>query len=413
MRKLSLLYENIKIAISAIFTHRTRAIITILIIAFGIMSLVAILSSIDAIKMSFSESFSRIGGQSFSITELPQNNSENKNDRIEKTPISYVEAVNFKNHFDYPAIVSIYTTIADLFTLRSQYAETNPNIQLTAVDENYLKSSGLTLENGRDFLQQDIESSKQYVILGKELANNLFPYEIDAIQKEINIQGIRFTVIGVLEKKGSSLGSNIDRMCIIPITTAKKYFINAETRHRINVMVPDASKLDEAIDAATSQFRQIRKLSVKQKDNFQIRKSDYIVNTLMDNIKYLSGAAVVLGLITLLGSTIGLMNVLLVSVTERTQEIGIRKALGAKRTDIKTQFFIESIILGQLGGILGIILGVLSGNLVAYLLKIGTVLPWAWMILGLVICLIVSILAGLLPASRAAKLNPIESLRYE
>jgi putative ABC transport system permease protein len=133
----------------------------------------------------------------------------------------------------------------------------------------------------------------------------------------------------------------------------------------------------------------------------------------MDNIKYLSGAAVVLGLITLLGSTIGLMNVLLVSVTERTQEIGIRKALGAKKSDIKTQFFIESIILGQLGGILGIILGVLSGNLVAYLLKIGTVLPWAWMILGLVICLIVSILAGLLPASRAAKLNPIESLRYE
>lgn len=413
MRKLSLLYENIKIAISAIFTHRTRAIITILIIAFGIMALVAILSSIDAIKMSFSESFSRIGGQSFSITELPQNNSDNKNDRIERTPISYVEAVNFKNHFDYPAIVSIYTTITDLFTLRSQYAETNPNIQLTAVDENYIKSSGLTLENGRDFLQQDIESSKQYVILGKELANNLFPYEINAIQKEINIQGIRFTVIGVLEKKGSSLGSNIDRMCIIPITTAKKYFINTETRHRINVMVPSASKLDEAIDAATSQFRQIRKLSVKQKNNFQIRKSDFIVNTLMDNIKYLSGAAVVLGLITLLGSTIGLMNVLLVSVTERTQEIGIRKALGAKKGDIKTQFFIESIILGQLGGILGIILGVLSGNLVAYLLKTGTVLPWAWMILGLVICLIVSILAGLLPASRAAKLNPIESLRYE
>ncbi|MDD3629756.1 MAG: ABC transporter permease [Bacteroidales bacterium] len=413
MRKLSLLYENIKIAISAIFTHRTRAIITILIIAFGIMALVAILSSIDAIKMSFSESFSRIGGQSFSITELPQNNSDNKNDRIERTPISYVEAVNFKNHFDYPAIVSIYTTITDLFTLRSQYAETNPNIQLTAVDENYIKSSGLTLENGRDFLQQDIESSKQYVILGKELANNLFPYEINAIQKEINIQGIRFTVIGVLEKKGSSLGSNIDRMCIIPITTAKKYFINTETRHRINVMVPSASKLDEAIDAATSQFRQIRKLSVKQKNNFQIRKSDFIVNTLMDNIKYLSGAAVVLGLITLLGSTIGLMNVLLVSVTERTQEIGIRKALGAKKGDIKTQFFIESIILGQLGGILGIILGVLSGNLVAYLLKTGTVLPWAWMILGLVICLIVSVLAGLLPASRAAKLNPIESLRYE
>lgn len=413
MRKLSLLYENIKIAISAIFTHRTRAIITILIIAFGIMALVAILSSIDAIKMSFSESFSRIGGQSFSITELPQNNSDNKNDRIERTPISYVEAVNFKNHFDYPAIVSIYTTITDLFTLRSQYAETNPNIQLTAVDENYIKSSGLTLENGRDFLQQDIESSKQYVILGKELANNLFPYEINAIQKEINIQGIRFTVIGVLEKKGSSLGSNIDRMCIIPITTAKKYFINTETRHRINVMVLSASKLDEAIDAATSQFRQIRKLSVKQKNNFQIRKSDFIVNTLMDNIKYLSGAAVVLGLITLLGSTIGLMNVLLVSVTERTQEIGIRKALGAKKGDIKTQFFIESIILGQLGGILGIILGVLSGNLVAYLLKTGTVLPWAWMILGLVICLIVSVLAGLLPASRAAKLNPIESLRYE
>lgn len=413
MRKLTLFYENIKIAISAIFTHRTRAIITILIIAFGIMALVAILSSIDAIKMSFAESFSRIGGQSFSITELPQNNSENTKDRIEKTPISYVEAVNFKNHFDYPSIVSIYTSVPNIFTLRSQYAETNPNIQLTAVDENYLKSSGLTLENGRDFLQQDIESSKQYVILGKELANNLFPYEIDAIQKEINIQGVRFTVIGVLEKKGSSLGSNIDRMCLIPITTAKKYFITTQTRHRINVMVSDASKLNEAIDAATSQFRQIRKLSVKQKDNFQIRKSDFIVNTLMDNIKYLSGAAVVLGLITLLGSTIGLMNVLLVSVTERTQEIGIRKALGAKKSDIKTQFFIESIILGQLGGFLGIILGVLSGNLVAYLLKVGTVLPWAWMILGLVICLIVSILAGLLPATRAANLNPIDSLRYE
>ncbi|HHW59332.1 MAG: ABC transporter permease [Bacteroidales bacterium] len=413
MKKLTLLYENIKIAITAIFGHKTRAIITILIIAFGIMALVAILSSIDAIKMSFTESFTRMGGHSFTIYELPNQNSESKKERIERKPISYHEAITFKHKFDYPAIVSISTNLPQLFTIRSQYKETNPNIQITAVDENYLKTAGLTLENGRDFLSQDIEATKQYVILGKELSNNLFPYDIEATNKEINIHGIKFTVIGVLEEKGSTFGSNIDRTCLIPISTAKKYFIKSQTSHRINVMVYDVNKLDEAIDAAINLFRQIRQLEISQKNNFATLKSDFIVDVLMQNLKYLNLAAIILGMITLLGSTIGLMNVLLVSVTERTQEIGIRKALGAKSKDIKTQFFIESIILGQLGGLLGIILGVLIGNVVAKLLKIGLVLPWGWMILSIVLCLCVSILAGLLPAARAARLDPIESLRYE
>jgi putative ABC transport system permease protein len=412
--KAGVFLENLRISFRAISSNRVRAILTMCIIAFGIMALVGILTAIDAIKGTLTSQFTRMGANSFSITSRGMNvqigNSQIRARNYSR--ISYKEAVDFKERFNEPAFVSISFNASSGATVTYGSEETNPTISLQAVDENYLSVSGYEIEKGRSFSEQEIELNRHLVIIGAEVVTKLFPGEVDPLDKEIMVAGMRLKVVGILKAKGASALTG-DNICMMPVSTARQYFSRPNMTFNINIMPFNPSNLDVLASEAEGLFRVIRNLDAKDASDFNISKSDNILNLLLENIKYVTIAATLIGIVTLFGAAVGLMNIMLVSVTERTREIGTRKAIGAKTKTIKQQFLYESIIIGQLGGIFGIILGILMGNAVSAMLGSRFVIPWIWVFTGIIVCFIVGVASGYFPAVKAANIDPIEALRYE
>jgi putative ABC transport system permease protein len=409
-----LFFENLRIAFSSIRSNLLRTILTIFIIAFGIMALVGILTAIDSIKSSISNQFASMGANSFSIV--------NRDSRVRiggrtrpnfYRSIEYREAMEFKNQFTFPAQVSISTFASQIATVKYKSEKTNPNISVIGSDENYLLLSGYEIEKGRNFAANEIISNAHVVIIGSSLVKDIFAKGEDPLDKVISIGSGKYKVIGVLKEKGSSFGSTGDDLCVLPITNVRQYFSNPTMNFRISVMPQSSTLLSAAVNEAEGIFRVIRKLKTIEESNFSVETSDNLANLLIKNIGAVTWAATVIGIITLFGAAIGLMNIMLVSVTERTREIGIRKAIGAKSSIIRRQFLYESILIGQLGGFFGIILGILIGNLVSMLTSGIFIIPWLWIIGGVVLCFIVGLVSGLFPAIKASKLDPIISLRYE
>jgi putative ABC transport system permease protein len=297
-------------------------------------------------------------------------------------------------------------------TVKYGSEETNPNVSLLGVDDNYLAVSGYEINLGRSFSADELQLNRRLVIIGSEIAADLFPADLDPVGKQISIGGLKLEIAGVLKSKGASQTSG-DNICFIPVTTARQYFSRPNMNFNINVMPLNPSNLDLMTGEAEAVFRRVRNLDPRDESDFNITKSDNIVALLLENIKYVTLAATLIGLVTLFGAAVGLMNIMLVSVTERTREIGVRKAIGAKPRTIKNQFLFESILIGQMGGIFGIILGILIGNIVSSMLQSDFVIPWIWVFTGVVLCLLVGIVSGYAPALKAANIDPIEALRYE
>lgn len=412
--KISIFRENLRISFRAISSNRVRAILTICIIALGIMALVGILTAIDAIKSSLTNQFTMMGANSFTITSRGMNiRIGNERYRVKNySRISYREASEFKERFKEPALVSISFNVSGLSTVKYGAEETNPNVSLTGVDENYLAVSGYEIENGRNFSPDEIQLNRRLVLIGADIVRDLFPGEIDPVGKEIMVAGLRVQVAGILKSKGSGM-NNPDRVCFIPVTTARQYYSRPNLNFSLNVMPVNPMNLNILSGEAEAIFRIVRNLNPRDESDFSITKSDNIVNMLLKNIKYVTLAATLIGIVTLFGAAVGLMNIMLVSVTERTREIGIRKAVGAKPATIKYQFLFESILIGQFGGIFGIILGILIGNAVSLMLKSSFVVPWIWVMTGIFVCFIVGVVSGYAPAVKAANIDPIEALRYE
>lgn len=412
--KIGIFRENLRISFRAIKSNRLRAILTICIIAFGIMALVGILTAIDSIKTSLTNQFTMMGANSFTITSRGMNiqigNSEYRAKNFSR--ISFREAEEFKSRFTEAAWVSISVNASSLATVKYRSEETNPNVGLTGVDENNLTVSGYEIESGRNFSAEEIQQSRHYVLVGADIVKDIFPIGVDPLGKEITVAGLKLQVIGVLKSKGAS-AVNGDRVCFMPVSTARQYFSRPNQTFSITIMPMNPVNLDMMTGEAEAIFRIIRNLNPRDETDFNISKSDNIVNMLLKNLSYVTLAATIIGLVTLFGAAVGLMNIMLVSVTERTREIGVRKAIGAKTTTIKYQFLFESILIGQLGGIFGIFLGVLIGNLVSTILKSSFVIPWVWVLTGIVVCFIVGVVSGYAPAVKAANIDPIEALRYE
>lgn len=412
---LKLARENLRISVESVKSHYLRTILTVLIIALGIMALVGILTSIDAIKYYLTDNFTMMGANTFSIKNrsmrIQIGNKVNKARNYEA--ISFDEAMNFKSGFDFPAFTSIYTFATHTATLKYMSEKTNPNVAVLGTDEDYIVTSGGEIEKGRNFTNTEVYYGSHVVILGSELAKNLFKEGIDPIGKIISVGPGKYRVVGVLKEKGSSLGFSGDRNCLLPLTNARQYFPWPNQSYTINVMAKNPNLFESAIGEATGLFRIIRDTQLGQEDDFEISKSDRLVSMLLENLKYIRYAAIFIGIITLLGAAIGLMNIMLVSVTERTREIGIRKVSGATRKAIKNQFLAEALVIAQLGGLLGVFLGIVIGNILSWIIGSSFIIPWLWILLGLVLCFVVAIASGYIPATKAARLDPVDSLRYE
>jgi len=413
--KNTLVIENIRISLDSVRTHLLRTILTILIIAFGIMALVGILTATDSIKYFLTQNFSMMGSNTFTIRNRTMNAHIGGDRPREKRyePITYDQALDFKSRYDFPGTASVFTYATGIATVKYETNKTNPNVRVLGTDEDYFTTSGDEIDKGRNFTPGEIYYGSSVVVIGAELVANLFKNKEDPVGKIISVGPGKYRVIGVLKSKGSSMGFSGDRSCFIPLNNVRINFPRDNMSFNINVMANRTELVDAAIGEATAQLRNIRKVPVGIDDTFEITKSDNIAKMLIDNIKYVTLAATLIGLITLLGAAIGLMNIMLVSVTERTREIGIRKAIGATKRVIRNQFLVEAIVIAQLGGFLGIFLGILVGNVISLLIGSAFLIPWMWILTGVVLCFFVALASGIVPARKAANLDPIESLRYE
>ncbi len=413
--KNALVLENIRISLDSIKSHLLRTILTIMIIAFGIMALVGILTATDSIKYYLTQNFTMMGSNTFTIRNRSMNihigGQQNKQKRYE--PITFSQAMEFKSRYTFPAHTAVFTFATGTATLKYDLNKTNPNVRVIGTDESYLITSGDEIEKGRTFTPHEVFSGSSVVVIGAELVSNLFKKKEDPLNKVISIGPGKYKVIGVLKSKGSSMGFSGDRSCFIPLNNVRTSFPRPNMSFNINVMAQRPELVDAAVGEATAELRNIRKVPIGINDTFEITKSDNVAKMLIENIKYVSMAATLIGIITLLGAAIGLMNIMLVSVTERTREIGIRKAIGATKQIIRNQFLVEAVVIGQIGGLLGIFLGILVGNVMSLAIGSAFIVPWVWIVMGVFLCLGVALLSGIIPARKAANLDPIESLRYE
>ena len=411
------LLENILIAFRAIRSNFLRSFLTLMIIAIGITCLVGILTAIDSILFSMSSSFNRIGANSFSIIPKRENLQSRQDGRRQRAgdPITFDQAMKFKDNFNYSSSqVAVYTYCSSNATVKHGNEKTNPTVRVIGIDENYLDVSSYELEVGRNFNVVETESGSPRAIIGLDIVKSLFDGKADkALHSVISINADRYKVVGVLASKGSTMNQSSDRQVFIPLMNAKKLYHYADRNYNLTAAVKNTTEIEDAVSTAIGKMRNVRRLKASEENDFEIRKSDGILERLKEVTTELRLGTIAIALITLLGAAIGLMNIMLVSVTERTREIGLRKALGATRQNILIQFITEAIVICQMGGIVGIFLGILVGNVVSFLTNGPFIIPWPWIGLGVVVCVLVGLVSGIYPAMKAAAQDPIEALRHE
>lgn len=407
--------ENIRLAFQSIKSNRLRTLLTALIIAIGLSALVGILTTLDAVKASMTSAFSSMGANSFTIRNRGSGiriGGPGERPKAFK-PIRYEEAISFKKGLNAPATVTVSVIASYAATAKYNEIKSNPNIRVQGVDENGLQSLGLDLALGRNISAAEAENGGNLCVIGDEISKTLFKNN-NPIDQFITVGNHRFKVLGVLVSKGSSMGGpNSDRSVYIPLYQAKLINSTANPSYTITVMTGSNELMDNVIGESTATFRNIRKIKVKEPDNFEITKSDAIAQTLFENLAAIAIGGVAIGIITLIGASIGLMNIMLVSVTERTREIGVRKAIGANPSVIRKQFLIEAVVICLMGGGMGILMGILLGNTISLMMGGSFIIPWLFIFGGFVLCVLVGILSGYYPARKASRLDPVEALRYE
>lgn len=406
--------ENVRLAIQSIKSNRLRTLLTALIIAIGLSALVGILTTLDAVKKSMTDAFSSMGANSFTIRNRGTGIRIGGGGKRPKPfrAIRYEDAITFKERLNTPAKVAISVFASGGATAKYGTEVTNPNINIQGIDENGLNSQGLDLALGRNFSLSEVLSGNNLCIIGSEIKEKLFKTK-DPIDKVINVGNSRLKVVGVLASKGQSMGFSGDRSVYVPLLKAKLINANSNPSYTITVIVPNNDQIENIIGEATAEFRNIRKVKISEPNNFEITKSDAVAQSLFENLAFVVIGGVSIGVITLIGASIGLMNIMLVSVTERTREIGIRKAIGANPAVIRKQFLIEAVMICLIGGAFGILLGIGIGNLVSFSMGGSFIIPWEWIMGGFTLCVIVGIISGYYPAKKASKLDPVEALRYE
>lgn len=410
--------ENIEEGLRSIQSNLLRTVLTALIIAIGITSLVGILTAIDGIQGSVNSSFADLGANTFTVRNRSDDDFRSGGRRNKQYPaITYRQAKAFAEKFkaSYTATASLSADIAGAVQVNYRSNKTNPNSHVVGSDEQYLPINGYKIDLGRNLDRNDMENALNVAVLGQEIARKLFE-RVDPINKEITFKGSKYKVVGVLQKKGSLGGSSDgDRLILIPLENGRGLAANRTLTYNVTASAPNVADGDFIVEEARGMMRRIRNDALGKEDSFTIDRADAIAKDFENITGYLRIGGFVIGTVTLLGAAIALMNIMLVSVTERTREIGIRKSLGATPRVIRLQFLIEAIVVCLLGGVGGLILGIIVGNGITGLISSNSsfVVPWLWMAVGIAICVMVGVLSGIYPAIKASRLDPIEALRYE
>ncbi len=409
------LIENIREGLRSVQANLLRSILTALIVAIGITSLVGILTAIDGIEYSVNESLSSLGVNTFDITSR-QNRNSNRQGMTEKvfSQIKMNEAFRFIDQYKVPSTISLSADITQIAEVKHLSKKTNPNVFVNGVNDDYMTIKGLEIAQGRNFSRMEVQYGSQVAVIGHKVFTNLYERNEDPVGTEITFSGMKFRVIGVVKEKGRLADSNYDNMVFVPVIKGNQMAKGRQLWYEVTVGIADPTQMEYAMGEATGLMRSIRRDRPGQPNSFDLEKSETLAQELETITSALRLGGFGIGFITLLGASIALMNIMLVSVTERTREVGVRKALGATPMRIRQQFVIEAIVVCLLGGITGVILGIVIGNLLSRAMGITAfVVPWTWMLVGLIVCIVVGLIFGYYPAHKASKLDPIESLRFE
>jgi putative ABC transport system permease protein len=411
------LIENFREGLRSVKANLLRSIITAWIVTIGITALVGVLTAVDGIQVSLTKSLSSLGANTFNVNSKTHRGRQSQGMAEKNYPlITMSEAFKFLNEYRVPSSKALYTNVTGIAEVKRGSKKTNPNTFVMGVNEDYFAIKSLEFEQGRGFSALEVKSGPHLVILGQKIYKTLFNERESIEGQTVSFMGGQYRVIGVLKEKGGFGGDpsmNFDNMVFVSVVKANQLSGGRGLWYTLTVGVPDPTQMDYAMGEATGLLRRIRGDDPGKPDSFELERSEALndLNSLMGIVK---GVGFGIGLVTLLGASIALMNIMLVSVTERTREIGVRKALGATPKRIKQQFVIEAIVVCLIGGTAGVILGIVVGNIFSRLLGSESfVIPWVWIIVGFAVCVLVGLISGYYPARKASKLDPIESLRFE
>lgn len=407
-----MLIEYLRMAFEALRSNKLRSMLTLLGMVIGVFSVIASVTAVGVIDRYFNEQFSVFTSSAFDITRSPAINIGMPDASLRNRPnLTYADLQELQRRVELPAAVSPNGGF-DWAMVTAGSNQTDPGVEIRGVDEEWATNSGFDVEYGRFLTDDDVRYGRPVAVIGEPVARVLFPNE-SAIGKEIRVRGHRYQVIGVIEAQGAFLGQQLDNFVLAPITRLFQIYGRPDRNINYNIRVASPELMTLTIDEVVGQLRVIRNVRPQDDNNFEVTTNDALQGPFQAFTSYLTMGGAAIGLIALLAAGIGIMNIMLVSVTERTREIGIRKALGATNGAVLGQFLFEAVVLCQIGGLFGIALGVLGGNVLAFFTGMSPAFPWNWAIGGVLGVTVIALIFGVYPAWKAAKLRPIDALRYE
>jgi len=403
--------ESIVMALVAIRANKLRSALTLLGIVVGVFSIISVMTAVGVLRNSIEEGLSQLGINTFQVQKYPNFQAGGRRIR-NRRDITYEQALEVHKKASLAEAVGIEIWKGGLVVVWGK-EKTNPNVSLAGENLEGIITNDWTVGAGRGLTMADMEFARRVIVLGEAVREKLFPPYVNPVGQTVRLDGSLYEVIGLFEKKGGALGGDADNLAVIPITTFFQKYGKAGRSLHIMVKALNREVFEDAIEQVRFILRAARNVRPGEEDDFFYFSNDSVVTQFNEFTLYLRLGVLLVSSIALLAAGVGIMNIMLVSVTERTREIGIRKAVGAQRKAILSQFIIEAVILSQIGGVIGVIFGIIGGNVVGLLLEVPAIIPWDWAAIGIGVCSLVGLTFGVYPAWKAAMLDPIEALRYE